>query len=249
MLVTNGEDINDVSNCMHRQIIGTGQLDGPAVPGKIYQSQKHPRFGNSNPEDVRYALWMDMIQSDVSAWRARDKYDDTACEGNRPVWCYERFGRTTNLLPDGRIIEIAGEHEDSYDPDFCIYNDVVVFESDKTFRIFCYPEADFPPTDFHTATLVDGNIIIIGCLGYPESRRVGQTPVYSLDINTLRISKVSTSGEAPGWISGHKTKLVNRELVVSGGEVWIEHAGSFDLVSNQRQYTLCLESFSWHAGE
>ena len=235
--------------CIRDRIIGTGQIDSPGVPGKVYHSQKHPRFGNSNPEEVRYTFWMDMIQSDVSAWHARDKYDDTAYDSSKPVWCYERFGRTTNRLPDGRIIEIAGEHEDSYDPDFCIYNDVVVFESDSTYRIFCYPEADFPPIDFHTSTLVDDKIIIVGCLGYPESRRVGQTPVYSLDINTFGISSLSTSGEAPGWISSHKTRLVNRELIVSGGEVWIKRAGSFDMASNHRQYTLCLASLIWRIGE
>jgi hypothetical protein len=28
---------------------------------------------------------------------------------------------------DGRVVYLGGDHEDSYDPDFCIYNDVVVF--------------------------------------------------------------------------------------------------------------------------
>ena len=37
-------------------------------------------------------------------------------------------GRSTVWLPDGRVVLIAGEHEDSYDPDFCIYNDVVVIQ-------------------------------------------------------------------------------------------------------------------------
>jgi hypothetical protein len=36
------------------------------------------------------------------------------------------------LLPDGRAIQIGGEHEDYYDPDFCIYNDVFVHEPDRS---------------------------------------------------------------------------------------------------------------------
>lgn len=47
---------------------------------------------------------------------------------NGPTWCFDRFGRSTAWLPDGRVVLIAGEHKDSYDPDFCIYNDVVVIQ-------------------------------------------------------------------------------------------------------------------------
>ena len=33
-----------------------------------------------------------------------------------------RLGGTRTELSDGRVIWIGGEHEDGYDPDFCIYN-------------------------------------------------------------------------------------------------------------------------------
>ena len=243
LLVSHGDDINDVSEEMHQAITGTGQLDGPTVSREVYLEEKYRRFGQANPEEISSPFWTDMIKSGVSAWRARDKYKDTAI--NEPVWSFQRFGRTTNILSDGRIIEIAGEHEDHYDPDFCIYNDVVVFETDKTVRVFCYPEAVFPPTDFHTATLVDGYIFIIGSLGYPESRCVGHTPVFKLDVKTMKISKVSTDGEAPGWISNHKTALCSGGLVVSGGEVWVEAESGFDLVANSCRYTLNLDSLTW----
>lgn len=39
-----------------------------------------------------------------------------------PGWCFNRFGATRPKLPDGRTVCIGGEHEDSYDPDFYIYN-------------------------------------------------------------------------------------------------------------------------------
>jgi hypothetical protein len=42
----------------------------------------------------------------------------------------------------------GGEHEDFYDPDFCIYNDVFVHERDGSVAIYGYPESVFPPTDY-----------------------------------------------------------------------------------------------------
>lgn len=47
------------------------------------------------------------------------------------------------ILEDGRALFIAGEHEDSYDPDFCIYNDLIVFHTDKSVQIFAYPREVF----------------------------------------------------------------------------------------------------------
>ena len=245
LLVAKGEDINEVSDEMHLQVIGAGQIDQPNVPQDVYEAEKYPLFGHTNPEEVNCSFWIDMIKSGVAAWQARDKYTDDESILDGPVWCYKRFGRTTNILPDGRIIEIAGEHEDWYDSDFCIYNDVTLFEPNGAIRVFCYPEADFPPTDFHSATLVGNRIVIIGSLGYMGSRQVGHTPVYSLDIDTLKISKISTQGEAPGWISDHRTVLSGNELIVSGGEVWIEEDDKGKLAPNASRYALCLETLVW----
>ena len=108
---------------------------------------------------------------------------------------------------DGRILLIAGEHEDYYDPDFYIYNDVVVRHPDGRIDIFGYPRDVFPPTDFHTATLVGNDIVIIGSLGYLEERKPATTPVTVLDLETFTISKVVTSGPAPGWIHYHEAPL------------------------------------------
>ena len=80
-----------------------------------------------------------------------------------PVWCFTREGDRHTLLPDGRTAYIGGEHEDSYDPMSCIYNDVIVtspssYSTDgpeeyaDTITIYGYPESVFPPTDFPTAT-------------------------------------------------------------------------------------------------
>ncbi len=100
------------------------------------------------------------------------------------------------MLPDGCIILIGGEYEDFYDPDFCIYNDVTVIHPDESIDTYSYPKAIFPPTDFHTATLVgtstDAHIIIVGSLGYLEDRQYSHTPVYCLNLNNFKIQQVAT---------------------------------------------------------
>src|SRR5581483_9798876 len=117
-----------------------------------------------NPQRMDNPFWKAMVHSGCNAYLARRTFGDTERFG-QPVWCYDRFGRTTTLLPDGRIVEIAGEHEDWYDADFCIYNDIVIFDGKGNFEILGYPERVFPPTDFHSATLVRDSIYIIGSLG------------------------------------------------------------------------------------
>ena len=80
-----------------------------------------------------------MVKSGESAYRARKLFDHNYSTSEHPVWCYERFGKTINALGDGKFIEIAGEHEDYYMDDFCIYNDVFVHNGDGKFEIYIYP--------------------------------------------------------------------------------------------------------------
>jgi len=162
---------------------------------------------------------------------------------------------TRTRMSDGRIICIGGEHEDSYDPDFCIYNDVTVLmpelgcddvtEGTGSVEIYGYPRDVFEPTDFHTATLVDDKIYIIGCLGYQDRRVTTCTPIYELDTNSYRIEPVQTSGAAPGWIYKHHASYDAEQNVIAvrGGSIWsvednseIKHFGA---------YRLYLEDMRW----
>ncbi len=243
LLVGRGDDINAINREMHAALVGT-RVDGElSVQREEYLSNKHRRFGSCNPERCTNAFWLDMIGSGASAWTARQKFDED--NGGAPIWSYQRYGRTTNILDDGTIIEIAGEHEDYYAPDFCIYNDVIVFGRGGDIEVYGYPKDQFPPTDFHTATLVGDRLIIIGCLGYPDDRVDGETPVYALDIVSMKIEKVPTTGAKPGWISEHKTELVDGKLVVNGGNVWVDNNGVPDLVKNDTTFQLCVETWVW----
>ena len=44
-------------------------------------------------------------------------------------------------------------------------------------------------------------IWLIGSVGYSDARTPGFTPVYRLSLDNWTISKVDTTGDAPGWIS------------------------------------------------
>jgi len=239
LLVEHGECINDISWELHAKLTGTRHNEAPEVSREDYFRAKFREFGRHNAEETNRPFWLAMIRAGGSAWHATERFKDDNSVHGHPVWCYQRYGRSTTLMPDGRIIEIAGEHEDSYDPDFCIYNDVTVFDGKGGIRIFSYPMDVFPPTDFHSATLVGEFIYIIGNLGYQESRRPGFTPVYRLSTRTFKIEKVTTSGEMPGWINGHKASLnAHQEIVVVGGNEIVTG-------NNKKEYRLCLKSMTW----
>ncbi|KAL2167997.1 hypothetical protein VTG60DRAFT_532 [Thermothelomyces hinnuleus] len=83
-----------------------------------------------NPTKIDKPFWKYMIShGSEDAYSARVKFGVRPSPerwGQEPIFCFQRFGRTETKLPDGRIVYIGGEHEDFYDPDFYIYNDVVV---------------------------------------------------------------------------------------------------------------------------
>lgn len=166
------------------------------------------------------------------------------------VWCFQRLGQTRTPLPDGREVWIGGEHEDWYDADFCIYNDVVVIDQDLKIDIYGYPRQLFRPTDFHSATLVGAHIYIVGCLGYFGTQPIGATPVLRLDVDSFALEKVETSGDNPGWIYGHTAAYVpeRHAIRVVGGKVLLRFTGKRSSRRNRRVYWLDLATGRWSTG-
>ncbi|MFZ6768341.1 ankyrin repeat domain-containing protein [Undibacterium sp. Di26W] len=245
LLVKCGEDINDISPRMHANLLGIEHNASPVVSKEDYLIGRYREFGAANGVKTNKPFWLAMIRSGASAWRASEMFHDDGSHDGNIIWCYERYGRTTTILPDGRIIEIGGEHEDFYDPDFCIYNDVIVFEKNGDINIYSYTTEIFPPTDFHTATLVDDDIYIIGRLGYQDTRIAGHTPVYKLDTKSLKIQQFNTSGKGPGFISHHKARLKDDKIFLSGGKQIIMIDGKADYIGNTENYQLCLKTAVW----
>jgi ankyrin repeat protein len=223
------------------------------------------KFGAGNPERMGVPYWEAMIRCGVSAYEARYRFevsqtvpelvrfglytDERVHASSRitePVWCAQRFGQSLTLLPDGRAVQIGGEHEDSYDPDFCIYNDVFVHERDGSVTIYGYPESTFPPTDFHTATLVGDTVYVIGSLGYQGTRCYGETPVYRLNVHTLRMDRLHADGEAPGWIYKHRSVAVRpHEIRVWEGMVVTRNGDRESHEQNSGSFILDLEHLRW----
>ncbi|HTH46414.1 MAG TPA: hypothetical protein VMB21_02785 [Candidatus Limnocylindria bacterium] len=227
------------------------ESDVPEIPPdasitqELFLKWRSPRFGSSNPELMTNPVWDWLVNTKISAFQAAERFKGPDAFSAGPGWCFNRFGQSKTLLPDGRIVLIAGEHEDYYDPDFFIYNDVVVRHPDGKIEIFGYPQAVFPPTDFHSATIVGNMIIILGNVGYSEARKSGLTQTRILDITSFVITSVQSSGESPGWIHGHTATLSEDRgtILLRHGKIIRDDGNT--LVENIDDWRLHLADWRW----
>lgn len=234
---------------------------------KLEKTDKYPRFvrGHKNPGLIQGNFFEYMISAgqcpyhfrkhilglnrDRSPGKKRKKQKKQRIYGqpkdvNTPqeyrIWHYDRFGVSSTIMPDGSVVHIGGGHEDFYDPDFCIFNDVLKVDYNGKMELYFYSETAFPPTDFHTATLYNDTIIIIGGLNYMNQRQDGVTKVFSLNLNDFSMTEWKTKGENPGWIYRHTAiaDLDNDRILVFGGESTTEK-------ELQGVYCLHLEQKRW----
>jgi len=247
-----GDDLNRAPREIQRELVGLKTGGELRVAASDYRQHKTPQFGTQNPQRMDFPFWQDMIRTGANAYTARVKFQDKAFASPGAVWCFDRFGSSLTPLGDGRLVQIAGEHEDYYDPDFNIYNDVVVHDGRGSFEIYGYPREVFPPTDFHSATLCQDGIYIVGCLGYVDERRPGFTPVFRLQIDTWEIESVATSGEMPGWVFEHRARYEpgRNVIAISGGQICVENKdGEQQLLPNEQRFELDLNQFAWRRVE
>ena len=205
---------------------------------------RSPAFGESNPTVMTNKVWEWLVLTKLTAYEANAEMKGPKSFEAGPVWCFNRFGQSCTRLKDGRDVYIGGEHEDHYDPDFNIYNDVIVV-NDGAVEIYAYPEDAFQPTDFHSATLVDDKIYILGNLGYWGNRNIGETPLYTIDLDSYQISKIETAGDNPGWIYEHSAEyqLEDNSIVIEGGK--IDRGEEYGLLENIDSWKLSLTTLKW----
>ena len=245
MLYERGDDLCRLHPAVLRNFIYLGSAPDLPVSREEFLQCRTRKFGPSNPERMDIPFWMAMVRNGWSGYEAARQFDEDGAEEVDPVWSQQRFGMSLTPLQDGRFIQIAGEHEDHYDPDFCIYNDVFVHDGMGGFAIFGYPENVFPPTDFHSATLVLPWIYIIGNLGYPADR-TDDTPVFRLHVNTLRVERVAVRGTSPGWIHGHRAEYVAGGIRLTGGNLLTNvTGGSGQIIARIATHFLDLDALSW----
>jgi hypothetical protein len=246
-----GDDLSLAPSEVRRTYLGLPNEGAFEASTEDYKKYRSPRFGDANPEPMDNPFWRDMVRLGGNAYSARDHFGDSSSQGDA-VWCFDRFGSSVTPLPDGRFVQIAGEHEDFYDPDFHIYNDVVIHDGKGDFKILGYPDNVFPPTDFHTATLAGDSIYIVGCLGYMEQREIGKTPVFRLDLETWEIDAVTTSGEMPSWLHDHRAfyDSARNVIQVEGGKTLVAgQQEEADIAPNEARYELDLVTFHWRKVE
>lgn len=211
-----------------------------------YQKFKFRVFATHNPTIHSNPYWQWVVTHQLSAWQIENIIVDNSVAEHKfdvpPLWCFERIGQTVTQLADGRTLYIGGEYEDYYDPDFCIYNDVIVTHPDGRIEIYGYPRAVFPPTDFHTATLVGDYIYIIGSIGYVNERRYSHTPVYRLNIHSMKIEEIATRNSM-GWVHDHSATLKDNRIIITGGKI-LPDADSPSL-DNLDSWALNLNTLIW----
>lgn len=255
LLIEHGANETELKSCAKRGILGHDTIKGEtleAITPEQYAAARSPRFGKQNPEEVNEPYWNVMIHFRCSAYAARTQFKDDpvfACgQTVDPVWCADRFGQSITFLPDGRVIEIAGEHEDGYDPDFCIYNDVFEHSPDGSMRVFCYPQEVFPPTDFHAATLVGDWIYIVGSLGYQQTRKNTEITVYRLSTETFEIERVETKGSPKLQLNRHRAWLEKEAKIhVADGKKQTGVGKKEKFETNSKEYVLDLPTRTWIA--
>jgi ankyrin repeat protein len=258
-----GADLSEVTQQMRQVLRGNATNTNKRVTADEFLIGRSRRFGHLNPEVMTIPFWDYMVVAAERAYSARLRlgagkdfkppyHRDGGAEHRAalrqksdPVWCFERYGQSITVLPDGAIVEIGGEHEDSYDPDFCIYNDVVVHQAGGNFCIYGYPEDVFAPTDFHTATYLGGDIYIVGGLGYLGQRQYTTTPTYRLNCTTFAMESVSTVGDGPGWIHRHRASIEGRNVIVTGGKIVTKSGGGELFKDNADVFILDLDRRQW----
>ncbi|MGB0901910.1 ankyrin repeat domain-containing protein [Halocynthiibacter sp.] len=210
----------------------------PEIPltQKDFETNRSARPGTHNPERFLPAFWQEQMRS---CRYAAPKDMPHERDRTKPIWSVQRYGRTATRLPDGRLVLIAGEHEDGYDPDFCIYADVTVLDGRGGLDHYIYPADVFPPTDFHTASLVGDHIWLIGSLGYPEDLKVGFTQVLRLSLDDFSVQPIETTGDHPDWINSHKAILCETGIMIMGGKVGRDYRDNKDV------YMLDLNTLEW----
>lgn len=215
-----------------------------SVTREVFLQWRDARRGESPAESMTNPYWVWLIESEISSYGANQLFDGPSSYGGSPAWSRDRFGQSDTTLPDGRRILIAGEHEDYHDPDFYIYNDVFVISAEGDIEILGYPASEFPPTDFHTATLLGEDLILVGSLGYPDDRKPATTQVLVLNTESWEVTRKETGGNGPGWIHRHRTELTEdrRSLIIRGGLV---SSPDQDLIENIDDWKLDLASWQW----
>ncbi len=218
-------------------------LPPPEVTRALFDEWRAARPGTANPERMTNPVWTWLArESEIPAFMAAWHFTGVD-DSEHPGWTNRRYGQSTTELPDGRDVAIAGAHESGLDRHGYVYNDVIITAGDGSIEIYGYPRAVFPPTAFHSATLIDDQLYLIGNLGHGEPSHA-HAQVLRLDLRTLAVEQLVSLGTSPGRIGHHTASS-------SGDGAWITVTGGRCALPGWRQrdnaddYVLDLSTLEW----
>ncbi|WP_377154149.1 ankyrin repeat domain-containing protein [Roseateles sp. UC29_93] len=211
-----------------------------------FERDRTRRFGECNAQPMQVPLWLAMVRSGLTGYQAANQFGAEACDRARPVWCADRMGSVAHA-PAGRPSGPDRWRTRGWIRSRLLHLQRCLRPSSRwSTADLRVPESLFPPTDFHTATLVGDRIIVIGSLGYPSARAHGATQVFSLNIRDWHMERLTIAGEGPGWIHKHRAALSSdRDIVVTGGQVVTKVGDEESATLNTRPFTLDLDALRW----
>ncbi len=204
--------------------------------------------GQENPSLTKNKLWDALIHNSITHYEIIKYFEYTQQEFKsfQNPWNVKRTGQSTNILPDGRILDIGGTNGLFFDPGFMKFNDVIVYCPKDKVSIYNYPLDIFFPLDFHTATYIKDKIIICGGSSQASiaNKTSKETPLYSLNLKTYKITKIDFKGDNPGWIYKHKADVSpdQNSIIYTGGKYLDEIHGE---VENTSVYKFDLLNNTW----
>lgn len=222
------------------------------VTKRLFRRWQYAKRATVAAEDMTNPVWEWLFRGRIDPYVADKQFEGTIARfvgrssiPSQPRWAGCRMGQSKTQLADGRTVWIAGEHEDHYDPDFYIYNDVIFELPNGKIQMWGYPDNAFRPTDFHSATLLKNNtdLLLIGNLGYPEDRRIEHTQIYRLNLDSMEMTEILGTGCQPGWIHDHEISQSEdgTQLLLSGGKVYNENG----IIENIDEWSLQLSDMNW----
>ena len=259
-LMEAGANFNHLRRTMRAVVLGYRTLEDPVYltltptySREDFKKYKCAQFGKSNPELATNSYWQTMVRCSCEP--------ESVLGGNqkhRPRWTYHRAFSAGPItpLPDGRYVEIGGTYiAYAGSRNNWTYNDVIVHDGKGDCDIYIYPREAFPPLYGHTATLVNQHIYIIGEDTASENesdiKLSDYIQVFRLDMATMKIERIETSGDIPGRIAEHDACYDGESKITIQKVDYVDnskkHQGRYERANygNEHRYTLCLKSMQW----
>ena len=115
-------------------------------PTEYPEEDMYAIIGRTNPDDITNEYRTLLVQHpNITPKQARINFRAPYNKVfKNPVFTFNRGLNTQIKLDDKRTINVGGVQEEVDDPDYFIYNDIIVLDRNNNVTIYAYPEEIFP---------------------------------------------------------------------------------------------------------